>query len=393
MHWLNSQKYITNDFYDKPNSARSVKVEYLYNKLFGTIPTMVGFSDQFELSSLDAIKEHFDLFSQDLNIVGDKLLEESAWIGKANTVYADAMLYTQYRSDGTANSPGLGNIDLEIHDLVEGIFSPTDAVSKVNKSNIYVSVRAACKDKEQANYIIKLIDSYKIIEKSKIYILSNSYGELDLTALPVEPLEADLELNYGKEFAEFHEQLVDSLNNKTSGLYLFYGEPGTGKSSYIKYLLNGEVKRKIAYIPIGLIDRLISPDFLPILIANKDLILVMEDAEKALLSRDSGESNTDLVSAILNLTDGFLGQAMNISVIATFNTAKDRIDAALLRKGRLRMSHEFKKLSVENAKNLAVSMGISADMISDEMSLADIYYINENSGYAPKEEKRIGFHQ
>jgi hypothetical protein len=391
MHWLNSQKYITNDFYDKPNSSRSVKIEYLYNKLFGVIPTLVGFSDQFELASLEAIKEHFELFNQDLNVVGDKLLEESAWIGKANTDYADAMLFTQYRSDGTASAPGMGNIDLEISDLMEGVFSPTDAADKISKSNIYVSVRAACKSKEQASHIIKLVDTYKIIEKSKIYILSNSYGELDLTALPVEPLKTDLELNYGKTFAEFHDRLVDSLNNKTSGLYLFYGEPGTGKSSYIKYLLNGEVKRKIAYIPIGLIDRLISPDFLPILISNKDLILVMEDAEKALLSRDSGESNTDLVSAILNLTDGFLGQAMNISVIATFNTAKDRIDSALLRKGRLRMSHEFKKLSLENAKNLAESMGISSDMISSEMSLADIYYINENSGYAPKEEKRIGF--
>lgn len=371
--------------------SRAVKIEYLYNKLFGKIPTLVGFSDQFELSSLEAINKHFDLFNGDMSRVADKLLEECVWVGKEGTVFAGCLLLTQHRANKIASAPGIGNIDLDIQDLMDGFMSRSELSDGMPNSGMYVSLRAACHTKEQAAEIIKLIDDYKIIEKSKIYILSNNYGDLDLTALPIEPLNIDLNLNYGDNFKDFHEQLVHNLNTKTSGLYLFYGEPGTGKSSYIKHLLNGEVNRKIAYIPISLVDRLVSPDFLPLLIANKDLILVMEDAEKALLSRDSDGSNTDLVSAILNLTDGFLGQAMNISIIATFNTAREKIDSALLRKGRLKMSHEFKKLPLKNAKSLAESLGVASDLIEQDMSLADIYNINEDTGYKTEEKKKIGF--
>jgi SpoVK/Ycf46/Vps4 family AAA+-type ATPase len=206
----------------------------------------------------------------------------------------------------------------------------------------------------------------------------------------MEPHDTDLALNYGDSFPEFHEKLANSLNEDKSGLYLFYGAPGTGKSSYIKYLLSGNLNRKIAYIPVGLIDKLVSPDMLPLLMENKDIILLIEDAEKALLSREESE-NSSLVSTILNLTDGFIGQALNISVIATFNTAKDRIDAALLRKGRLKLSHEFRKLSVAESKKLAEHIGKDATDIDEELSLADIYHLEKTTGYTEPEKRVFGF--
>ena len=38
-----------------------------------------------------------------------------------------------------------------------------------------------------------------------------------------------MELNYGKGFTETHEKILDKLKNKKHGLFLFHGEPGTGK--------------------------------------------------------------------------------------------------------------------------------------------------------------------
>jgi len=154
--------------------------------------------------------------------------------------------------------------------------------------------------------------------------------------------------------------------------------------------LSGEITRKIAYIPVSLINSLVSPDMLPLLMDNKDIVLVLEDAEKALLSRDISE-NSAIVSTILNLTDGFIGQALNISIIATFNTEKDKIDEALLRKGRLRLSHEFKKLSLEDGKTLAKSLGKPESAITEEMSLADIYNLEDHTGYSEPEVRRVGF--
>jgi ATP-dependent 26S proteasome regulatory subunit len=129
---------------------------------------------------------------------------------------------------------------------------------------------------------------------------------------------------------------------------------------------------------------------MPLLMENKDIVLVIEDAEKALVSRDeSGRS--DLVSTILNLTDGFLGHALNITVVATFNTAKEKIDEALLRKGRLKHCYEFGKLSKEQARKLADSLNLPRTSITESMTLADIYNLEAETGYVKEEEKRVGF--
>ena len=221
-------------------------------------------------------------------------------------------------------------------------------------------------------------------------MLVSNYGELTLSPLPTVDANNDLALNYGEEFQEFHDKMVDSLKTKTSGLYLFSGPPGTGKSSYIKYLTTCDIGRKIVYIPGGMIQQLVSPDMVPLLIENKNIILVIEDAEKALISREVS-ADTDMVQTILNLTSGFLGDAANVSIIATFNTDKENIDQALLRKGRLKLSYEFNKLSLENTIKLAKSLNHNTSGITEGMSLADIYHMEDQPGYEKPEEKRVGF--
>jgi SpoVK/Ycf46/Vps4 family AAA+-type ATPase len=221
-------------------------------------------------------------------------------------------------------------------------------------------------------------------------MMTSNFGEISLTPLPTMEVSNDLRLNYGDSFNEFHEKMLHSLKNETSGLYLFSGPPGTGKSSYIKYLTSCDVGRKIVYVPGAMIEKLVAPELVPILLENRDIILVLEDAEKALISREVS-AHTDMVQTILNLTSGFLGDAANVSIIATFNTDKENIDEALLRKGRLKLSYEFDKLSLEDTLRLAESLGKNCEGITEGMSLADIYYIEKQSGYKKTEEKRVGF--
>jgi hypothetical protein len=83
---------------------------------------------------------------------------------------------------------------------------------------------------------------------------------------------------------------------------------------------------------------------------------------------------------------------MNTTIVATFNTGKENIDAALLRKGRLRICHEFKKLTTTQAKKLAKSLGHDEELVTSNMSLADIYYMDAaEADYGKQEEKRVGF--
>lgn len=382
MHELNTSKLIGHDFYLQPQASSAKRLEYIFNKLYGVLPTTVSFSDEFETTCLQDIEKYFELLCADINKVGDRVIEEGVWVGKAETEYAGIFLSVAYKAGEEGEMP------FDLHSILFSYQSSRD--KKHLMENLYVGVRAACRDRSKAQLVLKLMDKHKLERKSKMYLLSSSYGDLTFTGMPIPEMNMDLALNYGEEFQDFHNTLVKSVNEKNSGLYLFYGKPGTGKSSYIKHLLTGEITRKIAYIPVSLIDRLTHPDMMPLLMENKDIVLVLEDAEKALLSREVSD-NATIVSTILNLTDGFIGQALNITIIATFNTEKDKIDEALLRKGRLRMIHEFKKLNVDSCRKIAEKLGIEASEINEEMTLAEIYNYTSETGYKPPEQRRVGF--
>jgi hypothetical protein len=205
------------------------------------------------------------------------------------------------------------------------------------------------------------------------------------------PKNYDIKKYYKPDFEPVHKHIVDSLKENESGLYLLHGEPGTGKTTYIKYI-SSLIERDMIYVPIALIETLSDPSFLPILLKKKQSVIVIEDAEKALLARDPGESSS-LVSAILNLTDGIMGNVFNISIIATYNSSRQAIDKALLRKGRLKGEYEFGKLPIEQAQKIIDENKIK-HKATEPMTLAEIF--NAEQPEAPisaelKVEKRMGF--
>ena len=207
----------------------------------------------------------------------------------------------------------------------------------------------------------------------------------------VVPEGYSVEKYYTKDFQPIHKHIVENLQKNESGLYLFHGEPGTGKTTYIKYLAS-VLKRDVIYVPVAFIDSLVDPSFLPALLKKRHSVLVIEDAEKALLAREPGDSSS-LVSAILNITDGIMGNVFSISVIATYNSPRAGIDKALLRKGRLKGEHKFDKLPVEQVQKILDDNKINFTA-KETMSLAEIFNTQEPDSLNTKslvEEKRMGF--
>jgi energy-coupling factor transporter ATP-binding protein EcfA2 len=207
----------------------------------------------------------------------------------------------------------------------------------------------------------------------------------------VVPEGYSVEKYYTKEFQPIHKHIVENLQKNESGLYLFHGEPGTGKTTYIKHLAS-VINRDMIYVPVAFIDSLVDPSFLPALLKKRHSILVIEDAEKALLAREPGDSSS-LVSAILNITDGIMGNVFSISVIATYNSPRAGIDKALLRKGRLKGEHKFDKLPVEQVQQIINENNIKFTA-KEPMSLAEIFNTQEPDTLTTKElveEKRMGF--
>ncbi|WP_461042494.1 AAA family ATPase [Spirosoma harenae] len=225
--------------------------------------------------------------------------------------------------------------------------------------------------------------------QTHIYLIQSGMGGLHTERVEILPPEIDLELHYNDDFPAVHERLVSLLAQpKSKGLILLHGEPGTGKTTYIKYL-SSLVKKDMLILPPYMTNYLTSPEIIPFLLDNKDSVLIIEDAERILQSREAG-GDTNSVSNILNLTDGLLADCMHIQVIATFNASKHLLDKALLRKGRLMVDYAFGKLAPAKANALLTSLGMDY-RTNQPMTLADIFNLDEQTVSGERQEVRMGF--
>jgi hypothetical protein len=232
----------------------------------------------------------------------------------------------------------------------------------------------------------------KDLKKSSIQLVKSDMGHLDNEEYDLSIPELNLELNYGANFIKVHELIVKRLNiNGDKGIILLHGDPGTGKTTYLKYLTKEIKEKNILFIPPSMAEILSEPSIIPFLMENRNSILLIEDAERVIADRE-GRGSTAGVSNLLNLTDGILGDCLNIQVIATFNMKRERIDPALLRKGRLICEHKFDKLNIKETNNLLTYL--HKNIVSSEpLTLADIYNIDSDEIRITKDPKRASFVQ
>lgn len=238
------------------------------------------------------------------------------------------------------------------------------------------------------------IEDFKSFERKKrkanISLIKSDMGHLEVEDFDLPIPEINLEMNYGSSFLKIHELILKRLNSQDDkGIILLHGDPGTGKTSYIKYLTKLIENKEILFVPPTMAETLSEPSFIPFLMEHKNSILIIEDAERVISDRETNGSSTG-VSNILNLTDGILGDCLGIQIIATFNMRREKIDQALLRKGRLIAEHKFQNLSVEDTNKLLLFL--KKDYISKvEMSLADIYNIDIEQYKTIDKTNKIGF--
>ena len=228
---------------------------------------------------------------------------------------------------------------------------------------------------EKAEEIHKyLYASVREKKKGRLYLLVNKYSDPKLVSIALKNPKLNLETHYNDDLLNINDEIIKILKSKNEcGLFLFHGIPGTGKSTYIRYLAH-KISKKVIFISLGMGASLDSPYFMDLLLENRNSVLVIEDAEPLLVSRD--EEGSSSLPGLLNLTDGLLGEGLNIQIICTFNTEISRIDKALLRKGRLKIAYEFKALSKEKTEYLLSEMGHTCQPIKP-MTLSEIFHLKE----------------
>ena len=233
-------------------------------------------------------------------------------------------------------------------------------------------------------YIYKCtLKEIEVEEKPVIYMI-----EVNNTGFHLQEHSVDdnfeiknLDIHYGYGFEKFHNDLMNRFKHETKGLVLFHGEPGTGKTYYIRHLLRKmPANNKIViYMPPNLVDHLVEPSFMTFLsneIASHSsdgnfCVLLIEDAEPLLAQRDSG-SRIQGITNLLNMTDGLLNDMLNLQIVCTFNVHLKQLDKALLRPGRLIARKEFKAMNALDANRLANQLGIKHHF-SSKATLSEVY--------------------
>jgi len=196
------------------------------------------------------------------------------------------------------------------------------------------------------------------------------------TLAPVSPEE--LALHYGGEFLDWERSWVERLKQRRSGISVLFGPPGCGKTSYLRALMTRLLDDFVFYyLPTSCFDLLASPAFVRFWLNQTELnegkrqIAILEDAEDLLIPRD--EANRAKVSNLLNIGDGFLGEHLKLHIIATTNVPIQKLDAALLRPGRLIAVRQFRRLSRVEALRLCGAKGLALPEHEADFSLAEIY--------------------
>lgn len=217
-------------------------------------------------------------------------------------------------------------------------------------------------------------------------ITRGEYG-LELTKMDVKRTRLKLDLFYEDDFLPVHQTINKRLNRKDDkGIVLLHGMPGTGKTTYLRYLI-GKINKRVLFIPPDMAAQIANPELVRLLIDNPNSVLVIEDAENIIMQRQSGTDSA--VSSLLNISDGLLSDFLNVQIICTFNSSMNVVDKALLRKGRLIASYEFNRLSAEKAQQLSNHLG-HKQVVTQPMSVSEIVNQKERA-FVIQEKQMIGF--
>lgn len=155
--------------------------------------------------------------------------------------------------------------------------------------------------------IINGLKKFKIkkqAHKPEILLIIKEARGLDTKNLAITKPKLSIEENYNDDFSEIHQTILKRLQTKNDkGIVLLHGKPGTGKTSYIRFLITS-IKKNVIFLPPNLASDITNPGLISILIDNPNAIFVIEDAENIIIDRETTAHSP--VSALLNITDGLL---------------------------------------------------------------------------------------
>ena len=172
-------------------------------------------------------------------------------------------------------------------------------------------------------------------------------------------------------FDKAPEEIAREFIDSTANVLVLYGDPGTGKTTFIKRMLQGvgfENDRSINVVDTPGVMQ--APELVNNIYTSKHSdIFIFEDVDRHLYSRQEGN---DIMAGLLNAAEGLASPNVKIIISTNIKNLSD-IDSALIRPGRCFKTLEFVKLNKEEQINVREFMGLDLEVCTHErQSLAEV---------------------
>ena len=248
----------------------------------------------------------------------------------------------------------------------------------INSSSVIVK---AYGNEEFTDFWFKDITSKFEQVKNVIEWLYSSDGQsievpLRTDRIPVDEMYPWLD---GEKLTDYYERFMHS----EASILLLIGPPGTGKTTFIRGLLQHTEQSAIVTYDAAILSK----DYVFAQFIEGDRnIMVIEDADNFLGARTDGN---DIMHKFLNVGDGLVTTKNKKLIFSTNLPSIKDVDSALIRPGRCFDIVNFAPLKQVEAEKLSTKLKVNLDGERDNWSIADIFHKQIQAPKTPK--RKMGF--
>ena len=164
------------------------------------------------------------------------------------------------------------------------------------------------------------------------------------------------------------DKYIDRFMESEASILLMVGPPGTGKTSFLRHMISS--RNLIANVTYDE-DLLSADEFFYSFITSKSQLMVIEDADNLISSRDSGNR---LIPRFLNTAEGLVKIGKKKMVFTTNLPNVQSVDEALVRPGRCFDVMKTRQLTHKEMMAATSAAGLTYIVpVKEEYSLSEIF--------------------